>query len=47
MHWKKRIEKILKNDRVMGVSMKIFVKNQDLQKKFVQKMTNYTFLKSP
>ena len=27
MHWKKRIEKMLKNERVMGVAVKIFVKN--------------------
>jgi len=32
MHWKKRIEKILKNDRVMGVSVKIFVKNRHFRK---------------
>jgi len=32
MHWKKRIEKMLKNDRVMGVSVKIFVKNSDFRK---------------
>jgi len=32
MHWKKRIEKMLKNDRVMGVSVKIFVKNRDFRK---------------
>jgi hypothetical protein len=33
MHWKKQIEKMLKNDRVMGVSVKIFVKNRDFRKK--------------
>jgi len=32
MHWKKRIEKMLKNDRVMGVSVKIFVQNSDFRK---------------
>jgi len=44
MHWKKRIEKILKNDRVMGVSVKKIVKNSDFRKNIFDTLSFFKHL---
>jgi len=44
MHWKKRIEKILKNDRVMGVSVKKIVKNRHFRKNILDTLSFFYHL---